>query len=122
MAYAEENPGTPLYVYVDRFKMHILSVKNNKLIYYNQFAIKQFSDYVKYIMLVMKGLNMDQTTSQVVLWGYIGKNSPHYQEFYKYIRNVVFGGRPPHLKFGYIFDEVQEHHFFDLFAMNLLVP
>ena len=120
LSYSRAHEGSPLYLYVDRFKLHILSVKNDKLLYYNQFVIKQFADYIKYIMLVMKGLNMDQDTSQIVLWGYIGKNSPHYQEFYKYIRNVVFGGRPPHLKFGYMFDEVQEHHFFDLFSMNLL--
>ena len=112
--------GTPLYIYVDRFKLHILSAREGKLVYYNQFPIKQFADYVKYIMLVIKGLNLDQNTSQVILWGYIGKNSPHYQEFYKYIRNVVFGGRPAHIKFGYMFDEVQEHHFFDLFSLNLL--
>ena len=118
--YAKSIKGSPLYIYVDRFKLHIISVTNNSLVYYNQFVIKQFSDYVKYIMLVMKGLRMDQSSSQVVLWGYIGKNSPHYQEFYKYIRNVVFGGRATHLKFGYMFDEVQEHHFFDLFSMNLL--
>lgn len=118
--FAKKTTGTPLYIYVDRFKLHILCVQQGKLIYYNQFHIKQFTDYVKYIMLVLKGLNLDQNTSQVVLWGYIGKNSPHYQEFYKYIRNVVFGGRPTHIKFGYIFDEVQEHHFFDLFSLNLL--
>ena len=111
--------GTPLFIYVDRFKLHVLSVQNNKLVYYNQFVIKQFADYIKYIMLVMKGLNMDQRTSQVVLWGYIGKNSPHYQEFYKYISNVVFGARPSHLKFGYMFDELQDHHFLDLYSMNL---
>ncbi len=112
--------GTPLYIYVDRFKLHIMSVKGDQLIYYNQFVIKQFADYVKYIMLVMKGLQMNQTTSQVILWGYIGKNSPHYQEFYNYINNVTFAERPAHLKFGYMFDEVQDHHFFDLFSMNLL--
>lgn len=110
----------PLYVYVDRFKLHVMFVKNGQLIYYNQFLIKQFSDYVKYIMLVMKSLGLDQETSPVVLWGYIGKNSPHYQEFIKYVRNVSFGARPSHLKFGYLFDEVQEHHFFDLFSLNLL--
>ena len=110
----------PLYVYVDRFKMHILYLRNNKLAYYNQFAINQFADYVKYIMLVMKSMNMDQSASQVVLWGYVGKNSPHYQEFLKYIKNVSFGGRLPELKFGYMFDEVQEHHFFDLFSLSLL--
>ena len=109
----------PLYVYVDRFKLHILSAHNGKLIYYNQFAIKQFSDYIKYIMLVMKSLNMDQRTSQVVLWGYIGKNSPHYHEFYKYISNVTFGERPKYLQFSYFFDEAQDHHFFDLYSIKL---
>jgi len=111
-----------LYIYVDRFKLHILSVQNNKLIYYNQFAIKQFSDYVKYIMLVMKGLGLDQQTCEVVLWGYISKNSPHYLEFAKYIRNISFGTRPSVLKFGYVFDEVQEHHFFDLFSIYMIHP
>jgi Protein of unknown function (DUF3822) len=110
----------PLYVYVDRFKLHVLFIKEGKLIYYNQFLIKQFSDYVKYIMLVMKAMGLEQETSPVVLWGYIGKNSPHYQEFVKYVRNVSFGPRPVHLRFGYLFDEVQEHHFFDLFSLNLL--
>jgi Protein of unknown function (DUF3822) len=109
-----------LYIYVDRFKLHIISINEGKLIYYNQFAIKQFSDYVKYIMLVLKGLGMDQHTSEIVLWGYIGKNSPHYQEFVKYIKNISFGKRPSFLKFGYIFDEIQEHHFYDLFSVHLL--
>jgi hypothetical protein len=120
MEEVRDRHDNPLYIYVDRFKLHILACRNQNLIYYNQFAIKEFSDYVKYIMLVMKSLNMDQQTSEVVLWGYIGKNSPHYNEFYKYINNVTFGGRPSGLKFGFPFDEVQEHHFFDLFGMHLI--
>jgi Protein of unknown function (DUF3822) len=120
MQFAEGKNDTPLYVYIDRFKLHIIACKKGKLLYYNQFAIKQFSDYVKYIMMVMKTLNLDQESSQVVLWGYIGKNSPHYVEFYKYISNVTFGSRPAHLAFGYMFDEAQEHHFFDLYSINLI--
>lgn len=112
--------GQPLFVYVDRFKLHILWVKQGKLAYYNQFLIKQFTDYAKSIMLVLTALGLDQETTPVVLWGYIGKNSPHYEEFIKYIRNVKFGERPGHLKFGYLFDEVQEHHFFDLFSLHRL--
>jgi hypothetical protein len=118
--YSTKIPANPLYIYVDRFKLHILSAQKGKLIYYNQFAIKQFSDYIKYIMLAMKGLGMNQNTSEIILWGYIGKNSPHYIEFIKYIRNVNFGTRPLHLGFGYLFDEVQEHHFFDLYSLDLL--
>jgi hypothetical protein len=117
---AENKKSNPLYIYVDRFKLHIVSCKQGKLLYYNQFTIKQFSDYVKYIMLVMKSLNLNQQTSQVALWGYIGKNSPHYHEFYKYINNVIFGQRPAYLQFGYMFDEVQDHHFLDLYSMHLI--
>jgi hypothetical protein len=108
-----------LFLYIDRFKLHILSVHKGKLIYYNQFLIKQFSDYVKYIMLVMKSLNIDQQSGKVVLWGYIGGNSPHYQEFYKYVNNVSLGSRPKHLHFSYPFDDLQEHHYFDLYAIPL---
>ena len=120
MEFAKSRDDNPLYIYVDRFKLHITACKADKLLYYNQFVIKQFSDYIKYIMLVMKSLNMDQQTSQIILWGYIGKNSPHYHEFYKYINNVMFGSQPAYLNFGYVFDEVQDHHFFDLYSIHLL--
>lgn len=119
MEATKKQPGNPLFIYIDRFKLHVLSVQNGKLIFYNQFIIKQFSDYIKYIMLVMKSLNMNQQASQVVLWGYIGKNSPHYHEFYKYINNVSFGKRPDTLSFSYFFDEAQDHHFFDLYSIHL---
>ncbi|MCU0384003.1 MAG: DUF3822 family protein [Cyclobacteriaceae bacterium] len=120
LAHAYTGKTTPLYIYIDRFKLHIAVCKNDKLIFYNQFIIKHFEDYIRYIMLVMKSLGMNQQTSEVILWGYIGKNSPHYHEFYKYIKNVVFGNKPSSLKFGYMFDEVQEHHFFDLYSIHQL--
>ena len=120
MTVAQQRNDSPLYIYVDRFKLHIIACRDKKLLYYNQFAIKQFSDYIKYIMLVMKSLNMDQQTSEVVLWGYIGNNSPHYHEFYKYINNVTFGTQPPDIRFGFAFDEVQDHHFFDLYSVELI--
>ncbi len=120
MQFAQKRADKPLYIYVDRFKLHIIACDQGRLLYYNQFAIKQFSEYVKYIMLVMNSLHMNQQTSQVVLWGYIGKASPHYNEFYKYISNVTFGGLPGGLAFGYVFDELPQHHYFDLYSINLM--
>jgi hypothetical protein len=117
--YAKYRKDNPLYIYVDRFKLHILAIENGMLQYYNQFAIQNFSDYVKYIILVMRLLRMDQKTSQVIMWGYIGKNSPHYHEFYKYINNVTYGSRPDFLNFGYLFDEIQDQHFLDLYGIHL---
>ena len=119
-AISKQRKDTPLYIFVDRFRLHVLYAEQGRLIYYNQFVIKQFAEYVKYIMLVMKTLNLKQESSEVVMWGYVGKNSPHYEEFYRYINNVVFGNRPRFVKFGYMFDEVQDHHFFDLYSMHLV--
>jgi hypothetical protein len=120
LQFSEHRREDSLFIYVDRFKLHILAVDHGKLQYYNQFTIKHFSDYIHYIMLVMKSLRRDQKTSKVLLWGYIGKNSPYYNEFYKYISNVTFGERPKYLKFGYMFDEIQDHYFMDLYGMHLL--
>jgi Protein of unknown function (DUF3822) len=120
LSFASAQGGNPLYLYVDRFRLHILAAKVDKLVYYNQFPIRQFADYVKYIMLVLSALQMSQQSSRVIVWGYIGKSSPHADEFSKYIRNVSFGVRPNKLKFGYMFDEVQEHHFFDLYGLYLM--
>lgn len=120
LSVASKIEKAPLYVYIDRFKLHIIACQKGKLIYYNQFSINQFQDYVRYIMLVMKSLKMEQSTSEVKLWGYIGKASPHYHEFYKFINNVSFGDKPSFLRFGYFFDEVQEHNFFDLYSIHLL--
>lgn len=117
--FEKQNKKNTLYLYIDRFKLHIITLKNNKLEYYNQFSIKQFNDYIRFIMLVMKGLNKDRKTSDVVLWGYIGKQSPHYNEFYKFIKNISFGDRPEYLRYGYVFDEVQDHHYFDLYSIHL---
>lgn len=108
-----------VYLYIDRFKLHVITLKNGQLEYYNQFAIKQFGEYIRYIMLVIKGLNKSQKNTDVVMWGYIGKQSPHYNEFYKFIKNISFGERPNYLKYGFVFDELQEHHFFDLYSMHL---
>jgi hypothetical protein len=33
---------------------------------------------------------------------------------------VIFGNRPANLAFSYGFDELQDHHFFDLYSIYLM--
>lgn len=112
-------PGPTMFLYIDRFKLHIITSKNGELEYYNQFIITRFADYMKYIMTVMQGLKYEQASTHLVLWGYIGRQSPHFTEFHKFFKNISFGDRPSYLKFGYIFDELQDHHYFDLYSTYL---
>jgi hypothetical protein len=115
-----EDTENPLYIYVDRFRLHIMAATPEGLRYYNQFAIHHFNEYIHYIMLVMHTLGMDQQKAKVVMWGYVGKNSPHYHEFYKYIRTLTYGHRPASLTYGYVFDELQDHQYFDMLNMPRL--
>lgn len=114
----KQYPEDSIFVYVDRFKLHILTSKKGHLEYYNQFYIKQFNDYIKYIMTVLKGLGRDQQKTHVVLWGYLGKQSKHFNEFARYIKNISLGKRPKKMKFGYLFDDLQEHHYFDVYSAH----
>lgn len=112
-------PEDTIFLYVDRFKLHVISSRNKKLEYYNQFSIKSFQDYIKYIMLVFNGLKRSQKTTNVVMWGYIGKKSTHYNEFIKYIKHVSFGDRPKFLTYSFVFDELQDHYYFDSYNLHL---
>lgn len=108
-----------IYLYVDRGRLHILLIEDQRLIYYNQFLIKQFTDYLKYINLVAKELNYNISINGLILWGYIRKNSAHFKELTKYYKNITFGGSPSFLKQGFMFDEIPEHHFLDVYGIYL---
>ena len=116
---SKEYSEDTLFIYVDRFRLHLITTENNNLRYYNQFPINNFADYMKYIMLVLKGLGHHQKSTKVVIWGYIGKQSPHFHEFSKFIQNLSLGDRPTYLKYGYQFDEIEDHQYTDLYASYL---
>lgn len=105
-------------VFIDRFLLHVVVSEGRSLYYYNQFRIKDFGDYVRYIMTVMQELKMDQERHKAILWGHMRHDSSHYKELYKYIRNIELGVRPSYLIFGYQFDEVEEHQYMDLFGLS----
>ncbi|MEM9340263.1 MAG: DUF3822 family protein [Bacteroidota bacterium] len=108
-----------MYCYIDRGIIHIIVAQNQKLQFYNQYAARQKDDFLKYIMLVMKEMKMDPKTSSVILWGFIKQNSEEMVVLKKYIRNISFGAKPSFLKFGYKFDEVEDHRYFDAMSAYL---
>lgn len=107
-------------IYIDRFGMHILIAKDKKLIFYNQYIIKRFSDYTKFIKMVANELQFDLENDKISLYGYLGKNTPHFNELKKTMRRLTLGNRPENLNFGYVFDEILEHQYFDLFCIDML--
>ncbi|GAB4244695.1 MAG: hypothetical protein Tsb0034_22980 [Ekhidna sp.] len=105
-----------MYCFVDRGILHILVSENNKLLYYNQFAARKKQDYLKYIMLVFQEMGMDVKKSHVFMWGFIKPTGEEIGTLKKYIRNISFGSKPSFLRFRYVFDEVEDHKYFDVMS------
>jgi len=117
--YDDHTHEKTMFCHVDRGILHIIVTKDQKLLYYNQFAVRKSNDYLKYIMLVFKELRLNQKEEKLLIWGNIKHNSPHIDLIKKYIRNVSFGSKPSYLSFGYQFDEIMDHQYFDVFSIFL---
>lgn len=105
-----------MYCYLDRGILHILVTENKQLLYYNQFAARKKEDFLKYIMLVMNETGLDHKKSNVFLWGFIKPGSEEINLLKKYIRNISFGSKPSFLRFSYLYDEVEDHQYFDVMS------
>lgn len=105
-----------MYCFVDRGILHILVSQDRKLHFYNQYAVRKKEDYLKYIMLVFKEMGMDPKTSKLLMWGFIKQNSDEMNLLKKFIRNISLGEKPSFMKFGYKFDELEDHQYFDVIS------
>ena len=121
LKHADHIDEKSMYAYVDRGILHIVVTEGKKLLYYNQFAARKKEDYLKYIMLIFNELGMSGKESHVFLWGFIKPTSNEMSLLKRYIRNISFGSKPSFLKFSYLYDEVEDHQYFDVLSGYLCV-
>lgn len=107
-------------VFIDRFVLHVLVVSDKKLFFYNQYTIKKFSDYLKYIRIVAGEVKIDLEHHKILLYGYLSEKTAHFIELKKVMPQLTLGSRPNNLNFGYVFDEIHEHQYFDLFSTDMI--
>lgn len=111
--------GPTVLLFIDRFSLHIGVLTGDSLMFYNQYPIKRFNDYIKYIQLVAKELDLDFNKLPIVVYGYMGQNTPHFEALKKSLGSIGLGRRPGGLKYGYVFDEILDHQYFDLLNIYL---
>jgi hypothetical protein len=107
-----------MFIFVDKNQLTIIVTKNRKLEFCNSFNFFSPEDFVYYVMFVAGQLQFNADADPAILWGDILPDSELYLKLYKYVRNVSFGDKPSSLYFGYTFDEVFDHNFFDLYSMH----
>lgn len=119
LRYDEYAREKTVYCIQDKSVLHAFVSHNHKLLYYNQFSVKNAKEFVKYVLMVFKEFGLNQKTQRIVLWGTLSSQSEQYSMLKKYVANVNLGSRPSYLNLNYQFDEVPEHQHFDLFSVYL---
>lgn len=119
LKYAENMQARNMFLLYEEKHILLIITDHQQLVYFNIFSINHTSDVVKYVMMVLKKLALDQYTTKLIAWGNLDTQAPVFQELYRYVQNISLGQKPYHLKFGYKFDEIPEHRHFSLYGINL---
>jgi len=111
--------GVTVGLYIDRFFLHITIVSNNELRFFNSFPIQKFEEYSKYIALALHEFKLDKNSCNLRIWGHIKHASSHFKALKTDFPSLAIGNRTTLLNFGYKFDEIPEHQYFDVYGNYL---
>jgi len=77
-----------IFIHLDRNRMYVVAISNNKLQLYNSFSFKTREDFLYYLLFAAEQLGMDPENFELVLSGDIDKNSELYDIAYTYVRKI----------------------------------
>jgi hypothetical protein len=77
-----------IFIHLDRNRMYVVAISNNKLQLYNSFSFKTREDFLYYLLFAAEQLDMDPENFELVLSGDIDKNSELYDIAYTYVRKI----------------------------------
>lgn len=107
-----------LFVHVEENFITIVVKSSKGLEFCNSFYFSGSDDFVYFIMFVYHQLGLNPDKIPLILFGEISPDSEEYRKLFKFVRHVTFGEKPTSLTFSYLFDEVFDHKFFDLYSMH----
>lgn len=112
---------TSVYAFVQHQSLQLAVIQQGKLIFWNRYTFRASSDFVYYVLLIYKQLNLHTHQHTLYMAGELMEESEIYTLLYKYIKNIEFAKRPSALAFGEPFQSLPSHFFIDLFSVNLHV-
>ncbi|MDX2189014.1 MAG: DUF3822 family protein [Bacteroidota bacterium] len=108
-----------VYINVENKFFTIIVKKKGSLEFCNNFAYQTPNDFLYFVLFVYDQLGLNPENVPLILAGNISKNSELYLRLYKYIRMIQFGNKPSYMSFGYKFDEIGDHEYFELYSSYL---
>lgn len=114
-----DNDDNSLFILAQDNKISIVKFKKQELQYANTFDYKSSEDLTYYSMLVINELGLNPDIINITMWGNMDISSIYFKRLSEYVKNIELGPRNEKIHFGFSFDEVYEHDYYDLIGSNL---
>ena len=106
-----------VFINVNPTNFQIAVFNRDKLLIWNIYEYKTAKDFLYFVLLVFKQINLNVELEKVFLCGIVTKEAEIYNSLYAYIRNVEFLERTSSYQFPFDFDLQPNHTNFDLFSI-----
>lgn len=93
--------------------------KNSKLEFYNIFEFANPDEFNYYLLHIIKSLSLEVKQTQTIVSGRISADDDEYKRMQKYFAALSFADSRSLLKYPEGFEEVLQHTYFSLIALNL---
>ena len=118
LQYKNRSTEPLVFVNVRAGYFDVVVLSNNNLLLYNAFHFVTNEDLAYYLLFVLEQLGINPEVAEVVLYGDIKAGTPLFEYLSRYIRHLQFGRRSNTLQLSYVFDEIPEHHFYNLIHLQ----
>jgi hypothetical protein len=115
----EKTEKTIVYASIERKKLEICVLSENKLEFHNSFTTDTKEDLLYFLLFSMEQLGLSPEKTELVLLDDILKSDEKYNLLYEYVRNISFGNRSENLNFTKELESIKSHQYFCLFSQLL---
>lgn len=117
LQYEDLSSQQDVFLLLENNVLSAVVINDRKLEYCNLFHCRNEQEFLRFVLLIFQQLKLDQNSTKTIIWGDMDLNSSWFKALYPYIRNLSFGSRPSFVRFNYMFDEIPDHRFFDLYSI-----
>lgn len=115
----DDDQSIKIVLFSDRHSMNIVIFTNGSFRFYNQFPIRKLEDQGRFIDMTIKELQIERGDYSVTFYGYTGTDTPQYEAIKQFMETLKTGTKPKNMMFNYVFDELLDHQYYDLYSVYL---
>jgi hypothetical protein len=104
------------FAHVDGPYLVLAIFKGKKLLMLNRFRCYDPRDFPRFTMMAFEQFGLNPEGDQLTIYGNFGPGAPLMDQYSRFFRHITFGKRPWKLYFGYMFDDLEEHKYFETFS------